>query len=47
MKCIGALLGAVWMPGVTAQGQQPVTLKLDAQSPSDEIAADFASAYSP
>jgi len=46
MKCVGALLGAVWMLGVTAQGQEPVTLKVDAQSLGYEIPADFASAAS-
>ncbi len=42
MKCVGALLGAACMLGMTAQAQEPVTLKVDAQTPGYQIPADFA-----
>src|SRR5215467_8714478 len=42
MKCVGALFGAAWMLGMTAQAQEPVTLTVEAQSDGYEIPADFA-----
>ncbi len=43
MKCIGLLMGAVcWLGGVAAEGQEPVTLTVDARAPGYEVPADFA-----